>query len=307
MILIRVFVATLIVSASVHTAQAQTTVRLGYTATTQWLAAYVAQREGIFKKHGLDVLLQEVPGGALVPGLQGGSLDLITLPPTNTILAVEGGLDLVFAAGTAVTEKTDKDVGIVVASGSAIASPQDLVGKKVGVPSIGGFLYVMSRKWIADRGVDARKVSFVEVGFPQVPDLLKSGTIQGAVSTSPFLDRAVQAGSGTVLSYFLADLPSGTAGAYYTTSRQWAEANAEAIGAFRASIEEAAALAKEKPDIARAHMAKFVKLPPQVLASVAMPHLDPKVTEAQVTFWIDTMYELGMIKNKPTASTLIVK
>ncbi|MGW1424582.1 ABC transporter substrate-binding protein [Bradyrhizobium manausense] len=305
MIYIRVIAAALIVAASAYTAQAQTPIRLGYTATTQWLAAYVAQREGIFKKHGLDVLMQEVPGGALVPGLQGGSLDIITLPPTNSLLAVEGGLDLVFVAGTAVTEKADKDVGIIVASG--IASPQDLLGKKIGVPSIGGFLYVMGRKWITDKGIDAKSVSFVEVGFPQVPDLLKSGTIQGAVSTSPFLDRAVQSGNATVLGYLAADLPSRTAGSYYTTTRQWADAHPEAVGAFRSAIEEAALFAKEKPDVARGHMAKFVKLPPEVIASIALPHLDPGVTEAQVSFWIDTLHELGMIKSKPTASRLIAK
>lgn len=285
--------------------QAQTKVTLGHTGVSEWLAAFVAQEEGLFRKNGLDVTLMQVPVGAIIPALQSDSVQLLTSPPTNVLLANEGGLDLVFVAGTSVTEKTDQNVAVVVSNASGIKVPQDLAGKKVGVGSIGGFLYVMGRKWIADNGVDPKQVSFVEVNFAQIPDLLKNGTIQAAVTVSPFVQRVVQGGAGSVLRYLPADLPSRTAGAFYTTTRAWAAANPQAVRGFRAAIVEAAAFTEKNPQAARAHLAKYIKLPPEVLASLPMPRLAPEVTEVQVKFWIDTMSELGLIKAKPAAAQLI--
>jgi NitT/TauT family transport system substrate-binding protein len=301
---VRTIALALAALASVAT-QAQTKITVGHTGVSEWLAAYVAQEEGIFRKHGLDVTLQQVPVGALIPSLQGGSVQILTSPPTNVLMANDGGLDLVFVAGTSVTEKTDQNVALLVASGSGIASPKDLVGKKVATGSLGGFLHVMGRKWLADRGVDTRQVSFVEVNFPQMSDLLKNGTIHAVVTVSPFVQRIVQAGSGTVLGYLPADLPSRTAGAFYTTTRAWAVANPQAVRAFRASIADAAAFAEKNPQAARAHMAKYIKLPPEVLASLPAPRLAPEVTEAQVQFWIDAMHEMGLIKAKPAAARAI--
>ncbi|TWO72928.1 metal ABC transporter substrate-binding protein [Caenimonas sedimenti] len=288
-------------------AQAQTKITLGHTGVAEYLGAFVAQEEGLFKKHGLEVTLQQVAGGALVPGLQGGSLQMGTLPPTNLLLANEGGLDLVFVAGTGVFEKTDQNVGLLAGAGSGITSAKDLVGKKVGVPSIGGFLHVMARKWVADRGVDPKQVNFVEVNFPQTADLLKAGTIQAGVSATPFIGRAIQSGSGTALAYFPADLPPQTSGVFYGTTRQWAAANPQAVKAFRAAIADAVAMADKNPQAARAHMGKYIKLPPEVLASIPMPRLMADVTEPQVKYWVDTMNEMGLIKSRPQAAQIIVR
>ncbi|HEY8360003.1 MAG TPA: ABC transporter substrate-binding protein, partial [Ramlibacter sp.] len=95
-------------------AHAQTKVTIGHTGVAEYLGAFVAQEEGFFRKHGIDVTFQQVAGGALVPGLQGGSLQMATLPPTNLLLANDGGLDLVAVAGTSVLDKSDTNVGLLV-------------------------------------------------------------------------------------------------------------------------------------------------------------------------------------------------
>lgn len=297
----------LAISVASLAAHAQTKMTLGHTGVSEYLGAFVAQEEGIFKKNGLEVTLQQVAGGALVPGLQGSSLQMATLAPSSLLQANEGGLDLVFVAGTGVFEKADQNVGLLAAPNSGITSAKDLVGKKVGVSGIGGFLYLMARKWIADRGVDPKQVNFVEVKFPQIADLLKSGAIQAGASATPFLERAVQSNSATVLSYFAADLPPQTSGILYCATRQWALANPQAIKAFKASIAEAQAFTEKNPQAARAHLAKYIKLPPEVLSTAPMPHLMAEVTEAQVKYWVDTMREMQLLKGKPTAASLIVR
>jgi NitT/TauT family transport system substrate-binding protein len=294
-------------AAAAVAAHAQTKVTLGHTGVAEYLGAFVAQEEGFFRKHGLDVTFQQVAGGALVPGLQGGSLQMATLPPTNLLLANDGGLDLVAVAGTSTFEKSDQNVGLLVGTSAGIGHARDLVGKKVGVPSIGGFLYVMARKWVVDQGVDPRQVNFVEVNFPQTADLLKGGTIHAGVSADPFLKRAVASGAARPLAYFAETLPPQTTGVFYGTTRQWAVANPAAIRGFRAAVAEAVAFAEKNPQAARAHLAKYIKLPPEVLASIPMPRLYADVTEPQMRYWVDTMHEMGLVKTKANAAQLIAR
>jgi NitT/TauT family transport system substrate-binding protein len=251
--------------------------------------------------------LQQVAGGAVVPGLQGGSLQMATLPPTNLLLANDGGLDLVAVAGGSVFEKTDRNVALLVGATSGINTPKDLMGKKIGVPSIGGFLYVMTRKWIEDQGVGARQVDFVEVNFPQTADLLKSGSIQAGVSADPFLKRALATGGAKPLTYFAEALPPQTMGVFYATTRQWANANPAALRGFRAAIAEAVAFAQKDPQAARVHLGKYIKLPADVLASIPMPRLDADITESQLRYWVDTMEQMGLVKTRANAAQLIAQ
>lgn len=288
-------------------AHAQTKITLGHTGVADYLASFVAQERGFFKKHGLEVTFQQVAGGALAPGLQGGSLQMATLPPTNMLLGIDGGLDLVAVAGTSVTAKTDENFGLLAGAPSEIHKPEDLVGKKVGVPSIGGSLYVLARKWIADQGIDTGKVNFVEVNFPQTGDLLKSGTIDAGVSADPFLPRAVKAGNARVLAYFPAFLPENTSGVFYATTRKWAEANQAAVGQFRAAIAEAIEFTKANPEAAREDLAKYIKLPAPVLASIPTPRLSAEASPEQLSFWIDTMHGMELIRAKPDAGAIIAK
>lgn len=288
-------------------AQSPTKITLGHTGVADFLAAFVAQEQGFFKKQGLEVTLMQVAGGALVPGLQGDSLQVATLPPTHMLLAVDGGLDMVAIAGGSVSEQSDTNSGLIVAPGSGIQSARDLVGKKIGVPSIGGFLHVMARKWLASQGVDASKVSFVEVNFAQIADLVKSGLIQAGTSADPFLKRSVQAGHATALTYFAAGLPAQTAGIFYGAKRAWVTTHPAAVRGFKLALAEAVAFINANPQAARADMAKYIKLPPEVLATVPIPRLVAEVTEEQMRFWVDTMKAMALTRTPLTPAGLIVR
>ena len=163
----------------------------------------------------------------------------------------------------------------------------------------------MARKWISDRGVDPKQVNFVEVNFPQTADLLKGGTIQAGVSADPFIRRALQSGSGTVLAYFAADLPPATTGVFYGTTRSWASANPAAIKAFRAAIAEAVDSIAKNPQAARVHLAKYIKLPPEVLAAMPLPRPSAEITEPQLRYRVDAMSDMGLTRTKANAAQLI--
>ena len=291
-------------------AQTTTKIVLGYTAVTDFASAFVAAEQGFFKKRNLDVELKFIPLNSTIPAaLQSDSLQIGGPTPSVFLQAVDGGLDLVVVAGAGVTSQSITGFGVVARSGSNIKTPQDFVGKKVGVPGLGAFLQVTFRAWLKANGVDYKKVNFVEAPFPQHADMLRGGTVDAVVTADPFMARITDSGAGYVASYYSTFLPEGNPTIVYAATRSWAKAHAGAVKGFRESIVDGASFIKDpKNDAAvRAAIGKFIKLPPEVLAKAQISPPGPIVTEKQLAYWVGLMKDQDMLKSSPDLATLIVK
>ncbi|MGA7804953.1 ABC transporter substrate-binding protein [Bradyrhizobium sp.] len=279
---------------------AATPVKIGYTASTDSVALYVGQKEGFFKKHGLDVQLQLIALNSTLPAAVQSDSVQIAGPSTPIVLqAIEGGLDLVAAAGGASTSKTATNYAIVVKADKAISKPRDFVGKRVGVPGFGATLHILFREWLDRNGVDYKQVKFVETPFSQMNDILKAGTVDAVISADPMTTRIVQAKTGTVLSYFVQDFPEGMPTSVYVTTRKWAEANPDAVKAFREAIAESAAFAISHPEAAKRAVGEYLKYPPEILANVYLPPVVAEVTPERLDTWIQIMLRQELLSKKP--------
>ena len=291
-------------------AQTTTKIVLGYTAVTDFASAFVAAEQGFFKKRNLDVELKFIPLNSTIPAaLQSDSLQIGGPTPSVFLQAVDGGLDLVVVAGAGVTSQSITGFGVVARSGSNIKTPQDFVGKKVGVPGLGAFLQVTFRAWLKANGVDYKKVNFVEAPFPQHADMLRGGTVDAVVTANPFMARITDSGAGYVASYYSTFLPEGNPTIVYAATRSWAKAHAGAVKGFRESIVDGASFIKDpKNDAAvRAAIGKYIKLPPEVLAKAQISPPGPIVTEKQLAYWVGLMKDQDMLKGNLDLATLIVK
>ena len=72
--------------------------------------------------------------------------------------------------------------------------------------SIGAYLHVLFRKWLIEKGVDPKGVNFVEVTFPTMNDVLKSGSVDAVLTAEPFVARMTAAGTGHVGARYAAEL-----------------------------------------------------------------------------------------------------
>ena len=101
---------------------------------------FVARDAGIFRKHGLDATVVNVRNAQVgMSALAAGESQFHVGSATGTSIgAMAGGLDLVFIAG--LINKLD---GTFVVNQS-IRTPADLKGKKIGVQSIGGGVWMFS-------------------------------------------------------------------------------------------------------------------------------------------------------------------
>lgn len=257
-------------------ASAATKITLLFTQGANNLGAYVGKDQGFFEKHGLDVNPIATANGSLVTAsLVADSAQIGTLTPSILLEADEQGLDI--------------------------------VGRKVGVPGLGGALDVLGRNWVKTSGVDYHKVNWVEVQFPQMVDGLKTGLVDAVVTAEPFNTRIKSIDAG----YFLAEAegPKGTATLVYAATRGWTKKNPETLTEFRAALEDAYNYARNpaNADSVKESIAKYTKLPPAAMASIVIPNtLEAKVTGASLAFWVNVARDQGMIKGNPNPESLVV-
>lgn len=291
-------VAALLVAAPL--AAAQTKIRIGCTATTDCASALIAKDSGLFAKHGIDAEMVLIGLNSNIPAaLMSGSIEIGGPTPSVFLQAVDGGLELVGVAGASVTAKSTADaVAVVARAGSSIKSAQDFVGKKVGAPGLGAFLHVLFRQWLIEKGVDPKKVDFVEVGFPTMADVLKGGTVEAVVTAEPVMSRILGGGVGTVVAHFLADLPEGQPAIFYAASKTWADKNPKAIEAFRAAIREGATIVNADPEAGRAAVSRFTKIPMEVMKNIKLSRSDAGLTSAQIAWWVGVMTKQDMLQGK---------
>jgi NitT/TauT family transport system substrate-binding protein len=293
--------------APINFAAAQNKITIGVPPVPEFVLPMIAVENGYFRDHGLDATIRIIPGGQSMPAaLQSDSLQIAALSTASLIQVTDSGLDLVIVSGGAIASVNDTNYGIVAGANSGIEKPEDFIGKKIGTPGLGSFFHIMAREWFRRKGVDWRKITFVESTFPQLADLLKAGTVDAVLTTNPFLQRAAVPGLGGKVFYIAADLPDRLPPFVYAASRAWAESHRDAVAGFKAAMDKA--IAFEESDIPRTLeiFGKNVKMPPEIVKTLTINKLDTNVTPQQVQLWVEMMEKQDMLRSfKPTTSLFL--
>src|SRR5262245_18457743 len=204
------------------------------------LPVFVANDEGIFKNNGLNATIALVSNQPLVVGaLMSKSHDVgLSVPPT-IMEAKDNGLDLVIVAGATEYPRPEGYAGLLMREGSGIRKAADLAGKRIAVAGLNAYHYYMAVDYLQRNKVDVSTVKFVEIAFPQQPDVLKSGQIDAVVTVDPFFGRIVSNKIGYSIEEYDSTVPMGTLIDFYIATQAWANANREIVKTFRASLDEA--------------------------------------------------------------------
>jgi NitT/TauT family transport system substrate-binding protein len=289
-------------------AVAQAKIQIGCTATSDCASAMVAADEGIFRKHGLEAEMtpiginSNIPAAILSNSIQVGG-------PTSTVFlqAVDGGLDLVAIAGASVMSPTSNNaITAFVRNGITIKEPKDFVGKKVGAPGLNAFLHVLFVKWLVEKGVDPKQVNFVEVTFPTMSDIIKSGGVDAVLTAEPFVTRMLSAGLGSVGARYAVELGRTDPIIFYAASREWAEKNPAAVKKFREAIAAAAQIVNTDRDKASASIAKFTKQPLELVKATPPNQSEPLFKPEQLAWWIEVMSSQKMLQSKLDTAKLVL-
>jgi NitT/TauT family transport system substrate-binding protein len=282
--------------------------KIACTATSDCASAMVARDQGIFAKHGLDADVTLIGINTNIPPAIASDSIQIGGPTSPVFLqAVDGGLDLVAVAGESVMDPEEsKTIAAVARTGVSIKEPKDFIGKKVGAPGIGAFLHVLFRKWLIEKGVDPEKVNFVEVTFPTMNDALKSGSVDVVLTAEPILSRITKAGTGEVAAVYAADLARHDPIIFYAASRKFADDHPDVIKAFRAAIDEAAPIVNSDREAATQSIAKFTKMPIDLVRQTRPDVAKPELKGSDLAWWIETMKQQDMLQGSLDLNKLVL-
>ncbi len=282
--------------------------RLGFSGSAGFVSAMVAKDKGLFEKHNLDVEMVFVTKGSIVvPSILGGSLEAGTMTAPSLIRGIEADMGLVALAATNVNSQNNPTSSLALRNGLSIAKPTDLEGKKIGSAGLGGVLDITFRQWALDRGVNVKKLTFVEVGFPQMSDMLKAGQIDAATISEPYLGRMIEAKAGQRGITYFKDFPEGMIMGAFVVKKDWADKNREAALNFRAAISDAVDLLKKDPTVAYASLEKHLKLPADVVKSLPKVDVAVDISDEQLQFWNKVSKDQGLTSELIDVSKIYYK
>jgi NitT/TauT family transport system substrate-binding protein len=181
-----------LIGAVVQPSWAQETHRIRFAVTNppHFLPIWLARDTGIFSKHGLDVEIIFMRGGALITmGILSGELQLSGVGAESVVAAkLEGGDAVLLAC------PLDTDLVYLIGRPD-IKTPEQLKGKSTAVTRLGSSIHFYLRSALKYLGMDADKeMTILQLGGgPEIAAALETGRIAAGILTIryalPFLQR----------------------------------------------------------------------------------------------------------------------
>lgn len=284
-----------------------TPVTVGVLPIVDTAAIWLGVEEGIFEDHGLDVELELAQGGAaVVPAVVSGDYQFGFSNVASLLVANSQGLPLkIVAPGNFTTGDPESDIGAVLAMpDSGIESPADLAGKSVAVNTLNNIGDVTVSEVVEQAGGDPEQISFVEMGFPDMPAALAGGQVDAAWILEPFRTIAMDQGAEVVTHNFADVDPEMMIAAYFTTAT-YAESDPEIVESFTAAMEESLTFAEENPDAARAILSTYTEIDPAVQEKMVMPRFSPDVNADSVQTLADLALKYGLVSEDVDVDALL--
>jgi NitT/TauT family transport system substrate-binding protein len=256
---------------------------------------FVAMKNGYFRDLGLEIDTTPTQGGAAgIPGLIGGSFDVVYGNVVSVLLASQQGLDVkVIAAGTKAALRETDTTPIIVRSDSGIKSGKDLEGKSISVNTRNNVIWLYARAWIKATGGDPDKVTFKEVPFPQVEDALRQQRVDAAFLVAPFSVVALQKPGLTAIANPYSDIQPGVDVGQYITTGKLLSTKPEMIKKFVTGLRKGAEWfnANRKSEELLTVISGYTKTDASILKSVALPEAPLQSDLPQVKKTMDLMIE----------------
>jgi len=274
-IVLAVIIGTMLAACSNITEQPDslTNIKIAVLPILDTLPMYVAEKEGLFEKNGIDV--EFIPAGSAPKRdelINAGQADGMINEIVSTIFynRDQTQVQIVRFARTATS---DSGIFQILASGkSGINTVQQLEGVEIGI-SQGTVI-----EYLTDRILQAEGFLPDQIQTIAVPDigqrmaLLGSGELKAAMLPDPLASLVLHQGAVFILDDSLHPEFSHSV---YTFRREFIEQNPDAVRGFLSAVEDAVVLINANPELYSNLLTERELVPPPVAGNVPVPYFVP--------------------------------
>jgi NitT/TauT family transport system substrate-binding protein len=262
------------------------TIRMALLPIVENLPMYVAQQEGLFAEHNIN--LEIIPAASAAERDQifvAGQVDGLINEIISVQLYNKDQVQIQIVRFARVSTSTSAQFFIMVAGNSDIQSPQELSGVPIGI-SEGTIIAYVTDRLLEAEGLAPEEIQTLAV--PKMPDrmaLLSSGELKAATLPDPLSFLAEQQGARILLD----DSQHPRYGhSTYAFRASFIEQNPQAVSGFLAAIEKATEIINADPSRWETLLSEQNLIPAALLGNYKIPPFPPASVPDQA-LWDDVL------------------
>lgn len=234
---------------------ARAEIKVGVSDWPGWVAWYVAEQKGLFKKHGADVKLVWFANYSdSISALSSGQLDANSQTWSDTLGPLAKGLPL---KAVLVNDNSAGNDALMVSP--KIKGFADLKGKSIALEQYSVSHFVLATA-LSKNGLKPGDVKIVNLAAGDAAAAFLSGRVDAAVVWNPWVNQIEQSGKGRPL-FTSRDMPGLIPDLLVAQEKATKEKRKDLVGMIKAWF-EAEKFIREQPAEASAIMAKVVSMKP---------------------------------------------
>lgn len=233
-------------------------VRLATGVDPSYTVVYVAEANGYFDDHDVDVEVSKLEGGpAMAQAVIAGQADMATQSDATTVTQMATDSNL-----RALADFQHSDTYIKVVWGPDVKDASEI--KKLA--TLPGIMTVATVRYLESQGIDPESVELVSASPPDVPIMLERGDVDGTVIFEPWATRSAEEAGGEIV---------GTIGDFDVNYAQWLISDSEWLADHEdeaakvlAALKDANDFIRENPEETQAIIEDAIKMPKEQSALI---------------------------------------
>jgi NitT/TauT family transport system substrate-binding protein len=284
----------------------KTTIVVGAVPAVDTAGLYIAQQRGYFAAEGLRVKIEPIVSSELAISRQHAGIYDITFGGYVSYIQADAGRDLdlrIIAEGSLMGPG---EQGLLTMPGSRITTLTGLRGTTVALNVVDNVGTILVGSALKSVGLSPSAVKFVQIPFPDMAAALKRHRVDVAWLPEPFASSTEEQLGAQDIS----DLDFGAVTGFplvgYAATRAWEQRYPRTEAAFLRALEKGQEVADTDRAAVEQAMEKFLGVPPQVAAVMALPqYILAGVDRARMQRIVDAMQRFGMLKQRFDVSQII--
>jgi NitT/TauT family transport system substrate-binding protein len=268
--------------------------------------AWYAQSLGYFQAAGITPTIDSISNGsAITAGVIGGTIDVGYSALLTLAVAHEKGVpfSIIAPAGSYLSRAPIST--LMVPADSPAKTAKDLNGKVIAVNGLKNITQLATMAWSDQNGGDAKSLSFVEMGFPEMPAALAAHRVDAAFVSEPIVSSALRSGTArNIGTPYDAIAPDFTISVWFVTGA-YSKANPGLVRRLSSVFRQSSAWANAHDADSAQILSNVTKLPLPVVGGMTRSRFAETVTAKSLQPIITSATRYGLLAKAFPASDLI--